>query len=142
MSAMSLQERYDEVSMLSGLSEEVIRRVYKATRQSLAMSLKRGELATLPGICSITPEIRNRIDIGGESMTSYIKLKAKPSTALDSEIAKLDNFESEEEQKELQKKQEENLSRLNIIDKENTSFPAYKQPNPENIRTRQITALL
>lgn len=126
---MSLHARYAEVSELSGISEEVIRRVYKATRTSLVASLKRGEKATLPGICTINASVRNRINIGGEQ-ESYIKLKATPSSALTTELDKLSGFESAEEKEAEQREEEERLKILNI-----------KQP-VITVRTKQINALL
>ena len=65
MTGMNIQDRYDDIASKSGLSEEIVRRVLKASRESLAFSLKKGERATLPGICTFTPEIKNSINIGG-----------------------------------------------------------------------------
>ena len=93
MADMSIQDRYNEISELSGFSEDVVKRVLKACRQSMAMSLKRGERTTLPGICTMTPELRNKIEVGSTTMTTYIKIKSKPSSSMSSELEKLGNFD-------------------------------------------------
>lgn len=138
MTGMNIQERYDDISKISGLSEEIIRRVFKATRQSLAKSLKQGERATLPGICTLTPELKNRIDIGGESMTTYIKLKASASSAMETELGKVSNFDATSEDDKVSS-EENGLQRLRLTEK--YEIPRY-QPNRSQIRTTQINALL
>lgn len=138
MVGMNVQQRYDEISELSGLSEDVVRRVLKASRQSLVKSIKRGERATLPGICTILPELRTRVNIGGESVTNYIKLKATPSEALDTELRKNDRFETEDDLTEEQRLQENNIRVLNLVNPELNSFGS-EQPG---VRTQQISALL
>ena len=139
MNSISIQDRYDEVSKISGLSEDIIRRVYKATRTSMINSLKRGERATLPGICTITPEIRNRIDYGAESMTSYIKLKANVSSALDNELSRSETFLDIKKKDERLSNEEAGMQRLNIIDSKDYNIYS---PHTDGIRTRQIAALL
>lgn len=138
MTGMNIQERYDDISNISGLSEEIIRRVFKATRQSLAKSLKQGERATLPGICTLTPELKNRIDIGGESMTTYIKLKASASSAMETELGKISNFDITSEDDRISS-EEKGLQRLRLT--EDYEIARY-QPNKSQIRTTQINALL
>lgn len=138
MTGMNIQERYDDISKISGLSEEIIRRVFKATRQSLAKSLKQGERATLPGICTLTPELKNRIDIGGESMTTYIKLKASASSAMETELGKISNFDITSEDDRISS-EEKGLQRLRLT--EDYEIARY-QPNKSQIRTTQINALL
>ena len=93
MPDMSLQERYEDICKISGLSEDIVRRVLKASRQSLVKSAKRGQRSTLPGICTIIPELKHRVELGGTDVTSYIKLKAVASNALSSELDKLSKFE-------------------------------------------------
>lgn len=138
MTGMNIQERYDDISNISGLSEEIIRRVFKAARQSLAKSLKQGERATLPGICTLTPELKNRIDIGGESMTTYIKLKASASSAMETELGKISNFDITSENDRISS-EEKGLQRLRLT--EDYEIARY-QPNKSQIRTTQINALL
>lgn len=142
-SSMSLQDRYDEVSRISGLSEDVIRRVYKATGESLARSLKKGEMATLPGICTITPEVKNRIciDETGSNLVSYIKLKAKASTALESKLAKLKEFDKQSESS-TETSENEALDQLHIMNRENMSFSSFRRGSSDGVVTNQISALL
>lgn len=123
MVEMNMQDRYEDICRISGLSEEIVRRVLKATKQSCATSLKKGYRATVPGICTIVPEERSRLMVGG-SIEKYIKIKVKPSASLESELQNLDNTDSA--------KEEQNLARLNLLNPELRS----------GIRTTQISALL
>jgi len=130
MADMNIQERYSEISQFSGVSEEVVRRVLKACRKSLAASLKRGERATLPGICTMLPEVKNKIELGGTVMTSYIKVKAKASNSMESELEKLSQFDKNED-----KNDDSALSKLNFINTDGSE-------KNKGIRTAQINALL
>ncbi|MEE1072227.1 MAG: hypothetical protein U0L26_07545 [Cellulosilyticum sp.] len=153
MTGMNIQERYDDISRISGLSEDIIRRVYKATRQSLAQSLKRGERATLPGICTFTPEISSRINrakSNGEYITKedsayisrFIKIKVGVSSALESELEKIANFEDEDILKARDMEEEAGLQKLMVKDT-NADFQSFRQYGSGNgIRTTQISALL
>lgn len=123
MAEMSMQERYDDIRNISGLSEDVIRRVLKATKQSCAKSLRTGHRATIPGICTITPEQRSRITIGCKTQ-NYIKLKVKPSSALESELDGLTEFESDS------------------IEEETSGIELLNIRGNSEIRTKQISALL
>jgi hypothetical protein len=89
---MNIQNRYEDISRLSGLSEDIIRRVLKASRQSLAESLKHGERATLPGICTLTPEVKYKCNIVTNEQTSFIKIKAKASNSMTSELDGVSTF--------------------------------------------------
>ena len=131
MNGMSIQDRYDDVAAISGLSEDIIRRVYKATGQSVAKSLSRGERATVPGICTLVPEIRSRLNIGGTS-TDYIKVKASASSSLASKVEKLESFDKSE--KDVNKETEDIVSKKLWL----------KDPElgQSGIITTQITALL
>lgn len=50
--SMSVMERIADISERSGMSDTVVRRVLKASRESLIESLKKGEKSTLPGIAT------------------------------------------------------------------------------------------
>jgi len=134
---MNTQERYDEISRLSGMSEDIIRRVLKASRQSLAQSLKNGDRATLPGICTIYPELKSKILIGGQPST-YVKLKASASSALATELENVSKFETESDRDEQRQEEEKGYARLNIV---NPELSRYNDSRP-GIRTTQIAALL
>lgn len=142
MAGMSIQERYDDIAAISGLSEEIIRRVYKATRQSVVKSLKKGERATIPGICTFTPELKDKINYKtqdvGSVLTKYIKVKASASPALDTELEKVNNFTNAEDEEERLKKEEIGMSRLNLINHELSRY----NPNSDGVLTTQISALL
>ena len=130
MADMNIQDRYNEISEISGLSEEVIRRVLKACRQSLAKSLKRGDRATLPGICTMLPEIKNKVEIGGTTVTSYIKIKVKPSNAMASELEKISKFE-----KNISDEDNDSTLKLKFVDSSSSDAES-------GIRIKQINALL
>lgn len=92
MKGMTTQERYDDICKISGLSEDIVRRVLSAERESICNSLKRGERATLIGRVTIRPEIRDKIEIGC-TLRQYIKLKAEVSSAMASEFESMSGFE-------------------------------------------------
>lgn len=92
MDGMSVQERIEDICKISGLSEEIVRRVLNAEKQSIIKSLRRGERATLIGRCTIRPEIRTKLGVYGQEKR-YIKLIAKPAPALEAELADLEDFE-------------------------------------------------
>jgi hypothetical protein len=92
-----IQDRYDDIVKISGLSEEIVRRVFKATRQSIAKSLKNGEKGIIPGIVTVVPVVRNRLDIGGETMSQYVKLKAVVSSAVENEMLRNQYTETSKE---------------------------------------------
>lgn len=123
MSEMSMQDRYDDICSISGLSEEVVRRVLKATKQSCAKSLRHGHKATIPGICTIHAEERTKLSVGCKE-EQYIKLKVRPSAALESELNRLGGFESDED--------DSDMSGLELLNLRYNS----------DIRTKQISALL
>lgn len=127
---MNIQDRYNEISKISGLSEDVIRSVLKACRQSLAKSLKHGDRATLPGICTMLPEIKNKVEIGGTTVTSYIKIKVKPSNAMASELEKISKFE-----KNISDEDNDSTLKLNFVDSSSSD-------DESGIRIKQINALL
>ena len=142
MAGMSIQDRYDDISRISGLSEDVVRRVLKATRESMAKSIKHGERVTLPGIVTMTPVLKNRIDLGGQSMTSYIKIKASASPALTTELEKLDKFISKEEEDAQLAIENNGLQRLNLVNPElRTRFDRNNRES-DGVLTNQISALL
>lgn len=133
MAEMGLQERYEDICRISGLSEDIVRRVLKASRQSLAKSLKKGSRATLPGICTAIPEIKHKVELGGTEIASYVKIKTVPSNALSSEMGNISKFE------EVDNGVTDNgISRLNLKDPE---LPSYRNSN-NGIRTNQISALI
>ena len=140
MADMGIQDRYDDICARSGLSEEIIRRALKASRESLAQSLKKGERATLPGICTMIPEIRHRIDHSSElggTVTKYTKVKAIPSSAMETEMEKIQQFNTTTIDEALKIEEEEVMQKLNFLD-------AGKVNNPKTygVRTAQINALL
>lgn len=127
MNGIGIQERYDDICEKSGLSEEIVRRVFRATRESIVSSLLKGERSTIPGIVSFTPEIRNKINPGGKSLTPYIKIKSGASTALETELAKQQCFYKQENNDDT------GIELLNFVDEKNKK---------DGIITTQIAALL
>ena len=91
---MTVQERYNDICKISGLSEEIVRRVLNAERESVINSLKRGENATLIGRCIMKPRIEESILVGGGSGKN-IKVKAEVAQSLKSTLAEWAAFEGE-----------------------------------------------
>lgn len=92
MIGMTTQERINDICTISGLSEDIVRRVMDAERQSIAKSLRRGERANLIGRAVIRPEIKRRLMIGGE-FENYIKLTVSPAASLEGMLDGLKEFE-------------------------------------------------
>lgn len=92
MSGMTAQERYDEICKLSGMSEDVVRRVLAAEKESVINSLKRGERATLMGRCVMRPEIKKRFGVGG-SVETYIKVTVDAAPSLKTALEECSEYE-------------------------------------------------
>lgn len=95
MKGMSTQERYNDICRISGMSEDIVRRVLNAEKTSISNSLKRGERATLIGRVTIRPELRTKVEIGG-AVKHYVKLKSEVSNALEADFLDIDHFENNE----------------------------------------------
>lgn len=95
MVGMTTQDRLNDICEISGLSEDIVRRVFDAERQSIVKSLRKGERATLIGRCVIRPEIRSRLEVGGERK-KFIKLFSSVAASLESYLADLTDFEIED----------------------------------------------
>lgn len=100
MTGMTTQERLDDICKRSGLSEDIVRRVFEAERESIAESLKRGERATLIGRCVIRPEIRTKMVIGGQ-MTTYVKLHCTVASSMEALLKDVTDFEVDEDQEDI-----------------------------------------
>lgn len=92
MNGLTTHDRIEEISKLSGLSEDIIRRVFDAERTSIINSLRRGERATLIGRCVVRPELRTRIEVGG-NVRKFIKLHASVAPSMESALTDLSGFE-------------------------------------------------
>ena len=131
MVGMTTQERLDDICKISGLSEDIVRRVMDAEKKSIAKSLRKGERATLIGRAVIRPEVKRRIvtdEAQGPHWETYIKLSASPASSLEAMLKDLDKFEAPVAQSETN---EEIIERLRQKQREN-----------EQIRTSQIQALM
>lgn len=89
MTGMTTQERINDICKISGLSEEIVRRVMDAERKSVAKSLKRGERANLIGRAVIRPEVRRRLLVGG-SFETYIKLSVSAAASLENLVSSIE----------------------------------------------------
>ena len=49
---LTVLERINDISERSGMSQEIVRRVLKASKESLVYTLQKGEKSTLPGIAT------------------------------------------------------------------------------------------
>lgn len=92
MLGMTTQERIEDICNRSGLSEDIVRRVMNAEKESIAKSLRKGERANLIGRVVIRPEIKRRLVVGGEFET-YIKLNATAAASLEAMLDDLSSFE-------------------------------------------------
>lgn len=92
MQGMTTQERIEDISKISGLSEDIVRRVMNAEKESITKSLRKGERANLIGRVVIRPEIRQKLLVGGE-FEGYIKLYASVAASLESALSDLTGFE-------------------------------------------------
>jgi len=96
---MTVNERLEDISRISGFSVEIIRKIQKAELESIVKSLKRGERATLIGRCTIEPCIRQKIK-PGKGVVNYVKLRASVSHVISDELEKLEAFEKPDENSE------------------------------------------
>lgn len=95
MSAMTLQQRYEDIAKRSGFSENVVKRVMSAQADSIIQSLKSGDSATIPQICKINPELRKCIKKdpnGGFIETKYIRVRAKPMYSLQEKLGDIEEY--------------------------------------------------
>ncbi len=96
MLGMTTQERIDDICTISGLSEDIVRRVMTAEKESVAKSLKKGERANLIGRVVIRPELKKRLVVGGE-FENYIKLNASVAASLESMLDGMEEFDAIEQ---------------------------------------------
>lgn len=96
MNGMTTQERLDDICAISGLSEDIVRRVQSAERDSIVKSLKRGERATLIGRAVLRPEIKKKLEVGG-TFESYIKVNATVASSLEAMLSETTGFECDTE---------------------------------------------
>jgi len=90
---MTVNERLEDISRISGFSVEIIRKIQQAELESILNSLKKGERATLIGRCTIEPCIRSKIQPGG-GIVDYIKAKASVSHVISDALGELTGFET------------------------------------------------
>lgn len=100
MNGMTTQDRLNDICAISGLSEEIVRRVFDAERESIVKSLKRGERATLIGRCVIRPEMRTQFNIDGSSR-NFIKLKAQVTASMEAKLKDVTDFDVDGSYEEL-----------------------------------------
>lgn len=93
--AMSAGDRIDDICRISGMSEDIVRRVLTASRESLVKSLRCGERATLPGIVTATPEVRGKLAASEREIkaANEIRVKAKISNCIESELKGMSGFD-------------------------------------------------
>lgn len=99
MTGMTTQERLEDICRISGLSEDIVRRVIDAERKSVVKSLKKGERANLIGRAVIRPEIRRRLLIGG-TFENYIKLSITAAASLENLVDTIEVEEQSQNEKE------------------------------------------
>lgn len=129
---MNVKDRLEDISKRSGLSEDIIRRVIEASRESIIDSLSKCERATLPGICTFNPEVARRIEVGTDkNINTFIRIKAKPSSIITNTV--IDNTNKKQTMDEVEEEEKLNILNATTI----TQIPSYN-----GIQTRQIQSLL
>lgn len=131
---MNIQDRYTDIAKRAGLSEEIVRTVLKASRESLCDTLAQGNTATLPGICTMDVEVRTKLSkTNSIEMVEVAKVKVKPSSTMEASInnmlsSKSTTIESEDY----------------TVKSSELTFVESKESNGSNvgIRLKQINALL
>lgn len=93
---MTVNERLEDISRISGFSVEIVRKVLNAEQESILKSLKKGERATLIGRCTLEPVIRQKIVPGREGPVNYIKVRAAVSSIIKDNLENMEGFEREE----------------------------------------------
>lgn len=93
---MTVQERLEDISNISGYSKDVVHTVLKACMTSLVKSLRIGERATLPGICTLNPSIGSKLKVsesGPAVLSNQVSIKSSVSKSLMTKLEDLDDFE-------------------------------------------------
>lgn len=93
---MNITDRYEDIAKRSGFSEDVVKRILKATAQSLASSLQKGESATLPGICRLAPNVKYKPDLTTFEYENILRIKATALESLVKQVATEFEFENED----------------------------------------------
>lgn len=88
---MTMQERYEDICERCGYTETVVRSVIKAVRESCLNSLKHGERAVVPGICSLEPMMKDTIINGRIERRGDVK--ASEAVALRNSMKEVKRFE-------------------------------------------------
>lgn len=102
---MTVNERIEYIINKTGLSENIIRAVFKAEEESIVESLMHGETATLIGRCTLVPRERVQVKQDG-SIGKCIKVSAKVAPKIESLMMKTDGFvEREDEDTEVDSSQ-------------------------------------
>lgn len=95
---MTTTERVKDIEKRSGLSEQVVRAVLRAERESMMDSLKRGERVTLLGRCTVTPFKRGvPVSVDGTlQIKNYLRASARPLPSVLSELKACSDYNREE----------------------------------------------
>lgn len=92
---MTVQERIDDIVKRTGMSEDIIRRVLVAEKESIVESLKRGEKATMMGRCVMEPGLKVKA-IAGEGIRQMIVVKCTPAYSIVQELATMKGYKQSE----------------------------------------------
>lgn len=109
---MNRKEQIEDIKQRTGISETIIREVFRGTRESLIESLKRGEVYNIYGICSFTTSDRVKIDVETQSKKDYKTVQVHPSPSLKDDVNKSNEQNSTENEIEL------NIQDTDVITKE------------------------
>lgn len=98
---MNRIEQIKDISERTGLSESIIRQVWKGTRESLVANLKQGYSYDIQGICHFKLTANRTDDDFGNSMKK-ISVRATPSNVLKRELGFTELIDATEDIAEVQ----------------------------------------
>lgn len=96
---MGVVELIDMTVKKSGLSESIVRAVIKGVIEASQETLKHGKTATIPGLCTMTPDIRMKLEVvnGVSKPVNYIKVNTKPTSSFEKGLTGIGGFIDDEE---------------------------------------------
>lgn len=89
--SLSVQERIADIVKRSNLSEQIVRQVFKAGADSVAESLRKGESAMLPGICSMRPIFKRKVTKFGDTK-SVLDARCDPLSSLSTRLEDIESL--------------------------------------------------
>lgn len=99
--SLTVQERIEDIMIRSNLSEQIVRQVFKAGSESVADSLRKGEKAMIPGVCSIRPIFKRKVTKSGDTK-SVLDARCDPLLSLSTRLEDIESLNGVEEEQEFE----------------------------------------